>query len=115
MHWIEELTEEQRKEMHDRYEKVCDRLSKLMILSFILFLISIYLMFEKQTFIYLILAIFIHGSLGSCLMIFGNTIFAIKHNYSDHNNYYYKIGLYFGLIIIPWLLSHVVKEFVYIE
>ena len=115
MHWIEELTENQRKEMYERYEIICFRLLKLMILSFILVLFSIYLIVDKQNFIYLIISLFIHGCLGSFLIIFGNTIFAIKHNYSSNNNYYHKIGLYFGLIIIPWLLSYVVKEFIYIE
>lgn len=110
MHWIYSLTEEERISIYQRYERLCKRVTLLMIFSFFMILVSSYFVFTQHDYILFIISFIIHGILGSILIVYGNTIHAVKYLEMNDRNKYRVIGLYFGLYLIPLLLSNVVKE-----
>ena len=106
MHWIDDLTKEERIHLYNKYDEICKKIVKLMKVSFIVVLFSMYLLIFKHIFVVFMLSIIFHGILGGYLITLGNTISAIRYKKVDLNNHYHMFGKYFGFYIIP-IISHI--------
>lgn len=110
MHWIDDLTDEQRKEIYLRYKRLCNQILSVMFISFFMMIISMYYIVTKNDYALFIVSITSHGILGGILMIYGNTIYAVKYKKNNLKNKYRMIGLYFGLYFIPLLSSYIIEQ-----
>ena len=115
MHWIEDLSKEERIYLYHKYDSICKKIMKLMKVSFLVVLFSLYLLIFRNIIFVFIISFIFHGILGGYLITLGNTISAIRYNRVDLNNSYHKFGKYYGFYIIP-IISHIfIREVLYIK
>jgi hypothetical protein len=55
-------------------------------------------------------SLIIHGILGGILVVYGNTLSAIRFKQVKKHNKYKSIGLYFGLYLVPKVSSIVLEQ-----
>ncbi|QWB95307.1 hypothetical protein KHQ89_04885 [Mycoplasmatota bacterium] len=115
MHWIHDLNKEQRKYIYNKYSKICKYITYMMIISFMLILYSVRYFVIENNIILLALSMIIHGILGGTLIIYGNTLTAVRFKEMKKRNKYTSIGLYFGLYLIPKISSIVLEQFLTIN